>query len=127
MKRNHFIVGLILLIFFVISFLTNIMGPLVPDILRTAGGEEHFFCLYLGHGQLFFGLASFLSPMVYSYVALNSIADYHESFSEILVTGIAGGAVLPLIVGALGDAFGLRVGMLFLYISLGYIMSIEDF
>jgi hypothetical protein len=35
MKRNHFIVGLILLIFFVISFLTNIIGPLVPDIIDS--------------------------------------------------------------------------------------------
>ena len=34
MKRNWYIVGLILLIFFVISFLTNIIGPLVPDIIE---------------------------------------------------------------------------------------------
>ena len=35
MKRNYFIVGLILLIFFVISFLTNILGPLIPDIIDS--------------------------------------------------------------------------------------------
>ena len=35
MKRNYFIVGLILLTFFVISFLTNILGPLVPDIIKS--------------------------------------------------------------------------------------------
>jgi FHS family L-fucose permease-like MFS transporter len=35
MKRNYFIVGLILLTFFVISFLTNIIGPLVPDIIKS--------------------------------------------------------------------------------------------
>jgi FHS family L-fucose permease-like MFS transporter len=34
-KRNYFIVGLILLIFFVISFLTNILGPLIPDIIDS--------------------------------------------------------------------------------------------
>src|SRR5690242_20627775 len=33
MKRNRFIVALIFLMFFVISFLTNILGPLVPDII----------------------------------------------------------------------------------------------
>ena len=33
MKRNYFIVGLVILIFFVISFLTNILGPLGPDII----------------------------------------------------------------------------------------------
>lgn len=32
MKRNTLIVILILLIFFVISFLTNILGPIIPDI-----------------------------------------------------------------------------------------------
>lgn len=35
MKRNYFIVGLVFLIFFVISFLTNILGPLVPDIITS--------------------------------------------------------------------------------------------
>ncbi|MEO6820264.1 MAG: MFS transporter, partial [Ginsengibacter sp.] len=33
-KRNYYIVGLIMLIFFVISFLSNIIGPLVPDIIK---------------------------------------------------------------------------------------------
>ena len=33
MKRNYFIVGLILVIFFVISILTNILGPLIPDFI----------------------------------------------------------------------------------------------
>ena len=33
MRRNNFIVILILLIFFVISFVTNILGPLMPAII----------------------------------------------------------------------------------------------
>lgn len=35
MKRNPLIVALILLIFFVISFLTNILGPIIPDLVET--------------------------------------------------------------------------------------------
>jgi fucose permease len=35
MKRNYLIVALIFLIFFVISFLTNILGPLIPDIINS--------------------------------------------------------------------------------------------
>src|SRR5512135_1318345 len=35
MKRNNLIVALIFLIFFVISFLTNILGPLIPDIINS--------------------------------------------------------------------------------------------
>ena len=34
MKRSMGIVLLVFLIFFVISFLTNILGPLVPDIIK---------------------------------------------------------------------------------------------
>ncbi|MEX0599995.1 MAG: MFS transporter, partial [Rhodothermales bacterium] len=165
MERNYFVVGLIMLTFFVISFLTNIIGPLVPEIiedfdlsltlvallpfaffiaygvtsipagmlverysakrvtvaafalafcgalllamypyylmaivslfligtgmamlqvalhpvLRVAGGEEHFaFNSVLG--QLFFGLASFLSPLVYSYLVLNLAQGGDQNF-----------------------------------------------
>ena len=35
MKHSTFIVLLIFLIFAVISFLTNILGPLVPDIIES--------------------------------------------------------------------------------------------
>lgn len=62
-------------------------------------------------------------PVIFS-LALNSVAEHHGSFSGILVTGIIGGAIVPLIVGGLGDLFGLRTGMLFLYLSMGYILSI---
>ena len=37
MERNYFVVGLILVTFFVISFLTNIIGPLVPEIIEDFG------------------------------------------------------------------------------------------
>lgn len=34
-QRNNFLVGVILLIWFVISFVTNILGPLMPIIIET--------------------------------------------------------------------------------------------
>src|ERR1041385_2476813 len=34
MKRNYYIVALIMLTFFVISFITNIFGPLTPDLIK---------------------------------------------------------------------------------------------
>ena len=34
-QRNYFLVCLIFLIFFVISLLTNIIGPLVPEIIDS--------------------------------------------------------------------------------------------
>ena len=37
MARNRYLVGLVFLIFFVMSLLTNILGPLVPDIISSFG------------------------------------------------------------------------------------------
>ena len=58
-------------------------------------------------------------------LALNSVKKHHGSFSGILVTGIMGGAIIPLIIGGLGDIIGLRGGMIFLYITLAYVISIS--
>jgi fucose permease len=66
--------------------------------------------------------AAVMYPIIFS-LALNSVEEHHGSFSGILVSAIIGGAVVPLIVGGLGDAFGLRNGMLFLYVPLGYILG----
>ena len=62
-------------------------------------------------------------PIIFS-LALNSVPSHHGSFSGILCTGIIGGAILPLVIGWIGDAFGLRQGMFVLYLTLGYILSI---
>ena len=35
MKTNYGMVGLVFLIFFAISLLTNILGPLIPDIIKS--------------------------------------------------------------------------------------------
>lgn len=68
----------------------------------------------------------FLSVMwsVIFSLALNSVARHHGSFSGILCTGIVGGAVVSLLVGWLGERFGLRAGMMLVYVTLGYIMAI---
>ena len=62
-------------------------------------------------------------PIIIS-LGLNSVKEHHGSFSGILITGICGGAVVPLIIGFIGDHFQLKAGMLFLYVSFGYILSI---
>lgn len=67
--------------------------------------------------------ASVMWPVIFS-LALNSVPEHHGSFSGILVTGIIGGAIMPLIVGGVGDLFGLRSGMLFLYLNMAYILGI---
>jgi MFS transporter, FHS family, L-fucose permease len=67
--------------------------------------------------------ASVMYPIIFS-LALNSVNEHHGSFSGIMVTGIIGGAIVPLIIGWLGDHIGLRNGMLFLYLTMGYILLI---
>jgi len=57
-------------------------------------------------------------------LALNSVPREHGTFSGILCTGIIGGAIIPAVIGWLADYIGLRFGMMFMYITLGYILSI---
>ncbi|MBV8342990.1 MAG: MFS transporter [Gammaproteobacteria bacterium] len=58
-------------------------------------------------------------------LALNSVSRYHGAFSGILCTGILGGAIVPLLVGMLGDYIGLRLAMLAVFVTLGYILSVS--
>ena len=73
-----------------------------------------------------FPLMGFALSVMWSIVfslALNSLAKHHGTFSGILCTGIMGGALVPLLIGSLGDHFGLRFGLCFLYLPLAYILS----
>lgn len=113
--------GLILLKFFdsrrvlmmftvgaIISLLSGLFGPLNVALIA-------------------FPAAGFFASVMWSIVvslALNSVPYHHGTFSGILCTGIAGGAVVPLVIGGLGELFELRFAMLFLLLTLGYILSI---
>jgi fucose permease len=67
--------------------------------------------------------ASVMWPIVIS-LGLNSVAEYHGPLAGILCAGIMGGAIVPLIIGRLGDAFGLRTGMMFLYFTFGWVLCV---
>jgi fucose permease len=67
--------------------------------------------------------ASVMWPILVS-LALNSVSEHHGSFAGILSTGIMGGAVVPVIIGRIGDHFGLRAGIAFLYLTLGCVLSV---
>lgn len=70
------------------------------------------FCLSVMYGIIFS-------------LALNSVTKSHGSFSGILCSGIAGGAIVSLIIGKLKDLIGLQAGMIVLYITLAYILSLS--
>lgn len=67
--------------------------------------------------------ASVMWSVIFS-LALNSVPAHHGTFSGILCTAIIGGAVVPLLIGGLGEIISLKYAMLFLFITLGYIFSI---
>jgi MFS transporter, FHS family, L-fucose permease len=67
--------------------------------------------------------ASVMWPILVS-LALNSVSEHHGSFAGILSTGIMGGAVVPLIIGRIGDNLGLRAGVAFLYVTFASVLSV---
>ena len=67
---------------------------------------------------------SVMYPVIIS-LGLNSVKKHHGSFAGILMTGIAGGAVVQILIGGLSDLTSLRTGMMFLFVTLGYILSIS--
>jgi MFS transporter, FHS family, L-fucose permease len=68
--------------------------------------------------------ASVMWPVIIS-LGLNSVAEYHGPLAGILCAGIMGGAIVPLIIGAIGDALGLRAGMMFLYLTFGWVLCVS--
>ena len=67
--------------------------------------------------------ASVMWPILVS-LGLNSVAEHHGSLAGILSSGIMGGAVVPLIIGRIGDHFGLRTGVSFLYLTFACVLSV---
>jgi len=67
---------------------------------------------------------SVMFPVIIS-LGLNSVSKHHGSFAGIMLTGIAGGAIVQVLIGAISDLTTLRAGMMFLFVTLGYILSIS--
>ena len=114
-------VGMILLKAFdsrrvLLGFSLGALAALSAALFGSAGVALYAFPL-IG----FF--ASIMWPTIIS-LALNSVSEHHGSFAGILCTGIVGGAVVPLIIGRLGDVVGLRAAMMFLYVTFGCVLSV---
>ncbi|MEI8046204.1 MAG: MFS transporter [Bacteroidota bacterium] len=74
-----------------------------------------------------FPITGFFLSVMWSVVfslALNSVPAHHGTFSGILCTAILGGAVVPLLIGGIGELIGLKFAMMLLFVTLGYIFSI---
>lgn len=71
-------------------------------------------------------MGAFLSvmwPVIFS-LGMNSLDHSHGVLAGVLCSAIAGGAILPALIGQAGDLAGLRVGMLLLYVSMVWILSV---
>lgn len=74
-----------------------------------------------------FPLIGFFISVMWSIIfslALNSVSNHHGSLAGILCTGIAGGAIVPFIVGWIGELTNLKTGMFFLLLPMGFVLSI---
>ena len=75
-----------------------------------------------------FAASGFFLSVMFSVIfslALNSVTRHHGALSGILCTGILGGALIPLLVGVLGDWIGLRAAMTVTFLTVGYILGIS--
>jgi len=95
------------------------IGALLCLTAALFGPRDVSFIAYPAVGLF----ASVMWPILVS-LGLNSVAEHHGPFAGILSTGIMGGAVVPLIIGRIGDHFGLRTGVAFLYLTFGCVLSV---
>lgn len=75
-----------------------------------------------------FPALGFCLSVMYSIIislALNSVSENHGSFTGILCSAIAGGALFSLIIGIFKDAIGLKEGMLLLFLAFGYLLFLS--
>jgi fucose permease len=111
-------------------FILKILDSKVVLLVFTSGGIIALLTALLGTREMAlvsFPLTGFFASVMYPVIfslALNSVPKHHGTFAGILCTGIAGGALVPLLVGALADLIGLRYAMFLIFVTLGYIFSI---
>jgi MFS transporter, FHS family, L-fucose permease len=69
----------------------------------------------------------FLAPLwsITFSLGMNSLPDNHGAFSGILSAAIIGGALMPLLMGFIGDIFGLRAGFFVLIPAFIFVISIS--
>jgi len=110
-----FVVSLILLVFFVISFLTNILGPIIPDIIQS-------FELSLGLAG-FLPFAFFLAYGVMSIPSGILVERYQEKrvmMAAFVISSIGAFqfAMMPTFVVAMLSLFMIGVGMAMLQVAI---------
>ena len=121
-RRNYYLVFLIFLTFFVISFLTNIMGPLIPDIIQS-------FNLSLALAG-FLPFSFFIAYGVMSIPAGFLVEKYREKAAMLLAFTVAfSGALLfalfPNYLVATLSLFLIGLGMAILQVAINPLLRVS--
>ena len=88
-----------------------------------------FFALYGGTqvSKIAFPMVaafeSVMWPVIMS-LAFNSVTKHHEALSGFMFTATIGGALGPVIIGSMGDRFGLGMSLHYLFIPLLVVLSV---
>lgn len=115
------VVGLVLLKFLDSKLVLKLFAALAITFVIAALFGSATMSLYA------FPLSGFFLSVMFSIIfslALNSLKSHHGAFSGILCSGILGGAIVPLVLGALGDIVGLKAAMTLIFLLLAYIFAI---
>lgn len=121
MKPNYLMVGLVFLIFFAISLLTNILGPLIPDIIKG-------FSLSLGMAG-FLPFAFFVAYGVMSIPSGMLVERYREkaviaaAFAVAFVGSMAF-ALFPNFAVGLPSLFLIGIGMAMLQVAINPLLRV---
>ncbi|HEY4784890.1 MAG TPA: MFS transporter, partial [Bacteroidales bacterium] len=121
MKRNYFLVGFIFLIFFIISFLTNIIGPLIPNIIKS-------FHLSLGLAG-FLPFSFFIAYGIMSIPAGILVEKYGEKKVMLLsffsaAIGAFSFALFPFFLNALFSLLFIGIGMAMLQVAINPLLRV---
>lgn len=121
MMRSRYMVGLVLLSFFVISLLTNILGPIIPDIIRD------FHVSLAAAGLLVFSF--FIAYGVLSIPAGLFVQLFHEKIAMgvSLIAAAAGAlcfAIFPSYPVALASLFVIGAGMATLQVAINPLLRV---
>lgn len=120
--RNYYMVGIVFLTFFVISFITNILGALIPDIQRSFQVNYSMVA--------FLPFSFFIAYGVTSVPAGIFIETYGEKKAMLLSFGVAlcGAALLSLFAGyavSLISLFLMGMGMAMLQVVINPLLRIS--
>src|SRR5215469_16823487 len=121
MRRNLLMVGLVFLVFFVLSFLTNILGPIIPDIIDS-------FHVSLG-AAAFLPFSFFLAYGVFSIPAGFLIDRFTEKPVMIAaflaaLGGALGFALHPTFAVAMVSLFTIGAGMAMLQVAINPLLRV---